>query len=96
MIISIFLYHICRYLPPYTMQPKLFKKASQNGGRIENQQNFRNKGYICNYSFLNGPSPASFSFIFSLSQTNSNTILQQINVKKCPSSVWHWDSNPQP
>ena len=32
-------------------------------------------------SFLNGPSPASFSFIFGLFQTNINTILQQINVK---------------
>ena len=29
----------------------------------------------------NGPSPASFSFIFGLFQTNINTILQQINVK---------------
>ena len=32
-------------------------------------------------TFLNGPSPASFSFIFGLFQTNINTILQQINVK---------------
>ena len=30
----------------------------------------------------NGPSPASFSFIFGLFQTNIDTILQQINVKK--------------
>ena len=29
----------------------------------------------------NGPSPASFSFIFGLFQTNINTILQQIYVK---------------
>ena len=29
---------------------------------------------------------ASFSFIFGLFQKNINTILQQINVKKCPSS----------
>ena len=33
------------------------------------------------FLFLNGPSPASFSFIFGLFQTNINTILQQINVK---------------
>ena len=24
------------------------------------------------------------------------TFSQQINVKKCPSSIWPWDSNPQP
>ena len=29
-------------------------------------------------------------------QTNINKILQQINVKKCPSSIWHWYLNPQP
>ena len=40
--------------------------------------------------------PASFSFIFGLFQTNINTILQQINVKKCPSSIRHRDSNPRP
>ena len=33
------------------------------------------------YFFKNGPSPASFSFIFGLFQTNINTILQQIYVK---------------
>ena len=31
--------------------------------------------------FKNGPSPASFSFILGLFQTNINTILLQINVK---------------
>ena len=40
---------------------------------------------------FNGPSPASFSFF----QTNI-TILQQINVKKCPPSIRCWDSNPRP
>ena len=40
--------------------------------------------------------PASFLFIFGLFQTNINTILQQINVKKCPSSIRHRDSNPRP
>ena len=53
--------------------------------------------FILSYFFFkNGPSPASFSFIFGLFQTNINTILQQINVKKCPSSMRHWDSNPRP
>ena len=48
------------------------------------------------FYFLNGQSPASFSYIFGLFQTSINTILQQINVKKCPSSIWHRDSNPRP
>ena len=48
------------------------------------------------FFFLNGPSLASFSFIIGLFQTNINTILQQINVEKCPSSIRHWDSNPRP
>ena len=39
------------------------------------------------FFFKNGPSPASFLFIFGLFQTNINTILQQLNVKKCPSSI---------
>ena len=42
----------------------------------------------------NGPTPASFFVYFRFFQTN-NTILQQINVKKCPSSLWRWDLNPQ-
>ena len=54
----------------------------------------------CNFVLIfqpkNGPSPASFLFIFDLFQANIHTIWQQINVKKCPSSIWHWDSNPRP
>ena len=38
--------------------------------------------------------PRLFLFIFGLFQANINTVLQQTNVKKCPSSIWHWDSNP--
>ena len=45
--------------------------------------------------FKNGPTPASFSFIFSFFQTNKQ-ILQQINVKWRPSSIWGQDSNPRP
>ena len=44
----------------------------------------------------NGPTPATFSFIFCLFPSNIRTILQQINVKKCPSSIWHRDSKPRP
>ena len=44
---------------------------------------------------LNGPTPASFSFLFCLCQTTKQ-FLQKINVKKDPSSIWCWDSNPRP
>ena len=40
--------------------------------------------------------PCLFLFIFGLFQTNINTILQQIHVKKCPSSIRHRESNPRP
>ena len=48
------------------------------------------------FLFFKKMGPASLSFIFGLFQTNINTILQIIYVKKCPSNIWHWDSNPQP
>ena len=38
-----------------------------------------------------------FSFLFLVFfQTYINTILQKINVNKCPSSIRHLDSNPRP
>ena len=40
--------------------------------------------------------PGLFFVYFRSFQTNINTILQQINVKKCPSSIRRWDSNPWP
>ena len=43
----------------------------------------------------NGPSSASFSFIFGLFWTNI-TILTSNKCEKCPSSIWCWDSNLQP
>ena len=46
--------------------------------------------------FKKWANPASLSFIFGLFQTNINKFLQQINVKKCPSSIRHRDSNPRP
>ena len=42
----------------------------------------------------NGPSRPLFVYFRSY-QTNINTILQQISVKKCQSSIRHWDSNLQ-
>ena len=48
-------------------------------------------------SVKNGPSPGSFSFIFRrFKHTIVKIVLQQINVKKCPSSIRCWDLNPQP
>ena len=46
----------------------------------------------------NGPSIASFSFIFGLIKQPNNSIrlLLQINVKKCPSSIQYRDLNPPP
>ena len=46
--------------------------------------------------FFYRPTPTSFSFIFGLFKQNHYNFLQQINVKKCPSSIRRWDSNPQP
>ena len=40
--------------------------------------------------------PSLFLLTFGLFQTNIDTILQQFNVKKCPSIIWHWDLNPRP
>ena len=45
--------------------------------------------------FLNGPSPASFFVYFDLFKQTLQ-FLQQINVKKCPSSIRCRDSNPGP
>ena len=45
--------------------------------------------------FLNGPAPASFSFIFGLFKQTIQ-FLQQIYVKKYPSSIRCRDLNPQP
>ena len=48
-------------------------------------------GYYC---FLNGPTPTSFH-LFSVFSNKQYNFLQQINVKKCPSSRWRWNSNPR-
>ena len=45
--------------------------------------------------FLKMGYPGLF-FIYFRSFQRNNTILQQIKVKKCLSSIWHHDSNPQP
>ena len=44
----------------------------------------------------NGPSTASFSFIFGLFQTNNKTIFTTNQCEKCPSSIRCWDLNPRP
>ena len=46
------------------------------------------------YFFLNGPTRASFPFIFGLFKQTLQ-FLQQIDVKKCPSSIQRQDLNPR-
>ena len=45
-------------------------------------------------TFFKWANPGFFFVYFQSFQTN-NPFLQQINVKKCPSSIWHQDLNPQ-
>ena len=40
--------------------------------------------------------PASFRLISVFFKQTTIQFLQPIYVKKCPSSIWYWDSNPQP
>ena len=48
------------------------------------------------FFFKNGPSPASFLFIFGLFQTNNSIFTtNQCEKLSCPSSIRHQDSNPQ-
>ena len=47
------------------------------------------------YFFKKWPTLVSFSFIIVLFKQTLQ-FLQQINVKKCSSSIWHQDSNSQP
>ena len=50
---------------------------------------------VCHVFFKYGPTPASFLFSFSLFKQTIQ-FLQQINVKKCPSSIQCRDLNPRP
>ena len=74
---------------------KPWKKESTTWDLFEDQfaGSYGEKGY--SFFKKNGPSLASFSFIFGLFKQTIQ-ILQQINVKKCPSSIWCQDSNSQP
>ena len=60
--------------------------------------NFYKPYYFCYYIFFkkNGPTPASFSFVFGLFKQTLLQFLQKIYVKKCPSSIRYQDSNPRP
>ena len=51
--------------------------------------------YWGQFFLKNGPTPASFSFIYCFSK-HTLQFLQQLNVKKCPSSIWCRDSNSRP
>ena len=79
-------------------KPTLLEKSEDGSNQISN-------GYLICFTFTpysffsffikNGPTPASFSFIFGLFKQTLK-FLQQIYVKKCPSSIWCQDSNPRP
>ena len=47
-------------------------------------------------NFFKWAIPGLFSVYFRPFQANIKTILQQIYVKICPSSIWHWDLNQRP
>ena len=51
--------------------------------------------YIFYPAFKRAISGLFFVYFHSF-QTNINSILQQFDVKKFPSSIWRWDSNPWP
>ena len=48
-----------------------------------------------NVYFKNEPKPASFC-LCSVFSIKHYSFLQQIYVKKCPFSIWRWDTNWQP
>ena len=48
------------------------------------------------YFLKNGPTPASFSFIFGLFNQTLLQFLQQVKCQKCPSNIRCRDSNSQP
>ena len=50
--------------------------------------------WFCTYYFL-WANPGLFFIYFRLFNQTIQ-ILHQINVNKCPSSIWRWDSNSQP
>ena len=71
------------------LQDKIIQKNARNGSFK------RNRKKEITRSFLNGPTPASFPFIVGLFK-QSIQFVQQINLKKCPSSIWRRNSNPWP
>ena len=48
------------------------------------------------YFFLKMGQPRPLFCLFSSFQTNITNFTTNMNVKKCPSSIWRWDSNSQP
>ena len=57
------------------------------GGDHEKNPDGEEQVDIFNFFKKNGPTPASFSFIFGLFKQTSLQFLQQIYVEKCPSSI---------
>ena len=76
----------------------IFCERDANPGPLEGKRRLI-QSYSCPTTvtrvFLNGQSSDSFSFIFGLFKQTIQ-ILQQINVKKCPSSIQCQDLNSQP
>ena len=73
---------------------QIFRRKDERHGCQILQKIKETKIILKQFDFLNGPSPASFSFIFVFSNKHYN-LLQQI-CEKFPYSIWCWDSNPQP
>ena len=72
------------------------RKRSNNGSTYHIVTTFKSSVSFNVYIvFLDGPTPASFSFIFGPFQTN-NTIFTTNICEKCPSSIQCRDLNPQP
>ena len=63
----------------------------------EKRQKRQNVKEDCSFcSFFKWAIPGLVFVYFWSFQNNINTILQSIDLKKCPSSIGRWDSNPQP
>ena len=60
------------------------------------QLNANYKGLVGSNVLLKMGLPRPLFRLFSVFSNKHYKFLQQIYVKKCPSSIWCWDSNPRP
>ena len=79
-------------------QKRWWNSPSLSAAELNNWKKFRRQIY--HNSFFLKIAPPGLFFVYFLSfEINKQTVqfLQQINVKKCRSSIiWCWDSNPRP